>query len=622
MHPLSTAAATSFLSTLLSFLHLTASSPSNYMINLPNCNQTFSCGDLTNINYPFTSGQRPPDCGPQEFQLTCNIVDSVAFLMVKSLTYRVTLVNQTSQTLRLSRSDFYDDRPCTRQSSSTTFDNVTFSLGSNNEILTLFYGCKDLGDHSVEEKFKFQCGVPGYSEEGLFKVGDHPPMERCWASFQVPFLRNRAQQLEAEGSSLLGEVLKEGFDVRYSDPYSADCQKCSNHSGRQCGFDAKPICICNDHLCPVPGPGTGSSRFGKGLKIATAISAAMAVIIAFSIIAICFSGREGSFSGNIAMTFKLKSSKNVDRFETFMMDYHCLTPRRYSYSDIKKITNSFTNKLGEGGFGNVYKGKLTDGRLVAVKVLKESKGDGEEFMNEVASISRTSHMNIVTLLGFCYEKTKRALIYEFMTKGSLDKFISFEGTPDTNFGLQWERSKESKVSMTGARGTVGYIAPEVFCRNFGGVSYKSDVYSYGMMVLEMVEERKKNYIGSSETSEMYFPDWFYKYLEPGEITLLHEGISEEEEEIIKKMILIGLWCIQTIPSDRPSMTKVVKMFEGSLHSLQIPLKPLLSSPKRPAPDHSSTIPSMPSVSSQGGGVNKLSVDESDLELEISTLCEA
>ncbi|KAJ6936193.1 hypothetical protein NC652_011048 [Populus alba x Populus x berolinensis] len=280
------------------------------MINLPNCNQTFSCGDLTNINYPFTSGQRPPDCGPQEFQLTCNIVDSVAFLMVKSLTYRVTLVNQTSQTLRLSRSDFYDDRPCTRQSSSTTFDNVTFSLGSNNEILTLFYGCKDLGDHSVEEKFKFQCGVPGYSEEGLFKVGDHPPMERCWASFQVPFLRNRAQQLEAEGSSLLGEVLKEGFDVRYSDPYSADCQKCSNHSGRQCGFDAKPICICNDHLCPVPGP--GSSRFGKGLKIATAISAAMAVIIAFSIIAICFSGREGSFSGNIAMTFKLKSSKNVD----------------------------------------------------------------------------------------------------------------------------------------------------------------------------------------------------------------------------------------------------------------------------------------------------------------------
>jgi len=401
----------------------------------------------------------------------------------------------------------------------------------------------------------------------------------------------------------------------------------------------------------------------------------VAAIIAFSILAIRFSGREGSFSGVIAMIFKLKNSQNVDRFETFMMDYHGLTPRCYSYSDIKKITNSFTNKLGEGGFGNVYKGKLTDGRLVAVKVLKESKGDGEEFMNEVASISRTSHVNIVTLLGFCYEKTKRALIYEFMTKGSLDKFISYEGTPDTNFGLEWERfyeiavgiargleylhrgcntrivhfdikphnilldedfcpkisdfglaklckSKVSKVSMTGARGTVGYIAPEVFCRTFGGVSYKSDVYSYGMMVLEMVGERKKKYTGSSETSEMYFPDWFYKYLEPGEITLLYRGVSEEKEEIIKKMIVVGLWCIQTIPSDRPSMTKVVQMFEGSLHSLQIPPKALLSSPRRSAQDYSSTISSLPSVSSQGGGVNKLSVDESDLQLETSILCVA
>ena len=311
-----------------------------------------------------------------------------------------------------------------------------------------------------------------------------------------------------------------------------------------------------------------------------AISGAVAVIIAFSIIAICFTRREGSFRGIIAMTMKLKSSQNVDRFETFMMDYHGLTPRRYSYSEIKKITNSFTNKLGQGGFGNVYKGKFKDGRLVAVKVLKESEGDGEEFMNEVASITRTSHVNIVTLLGFCYERTKRALIYEFMTEGSLDKFISCDGTPETKCGLEWKRfyeiavgiarglgylhrgcnnrivhfdikshnilldedfcpkisdfglaklckSKVSKISMIGARGTVGYMAPEVFCREFGGVSYKSDVYSYGMMVLEMVGERKVFDISALETSEMYFPDLFYEYLELGEITSLHAGISEE-----------------------------------------------------------------------------------------------
>ena len=84
------------------------------------------------------------------------------------------------------------------------------------------------------------------------------------------------------------------------------------------------------------------------------------------------------------------------------------------------MTNSFRDKLGQGGFGGVYKGKLLDGRPVAVKVLNESKGNGEEFINEVASISRTSHANIVTLLGFCLEGQKRALVYEFMSNGSLE----------------------------------------------------------------------------------------------------------------------------------------------------------------------------------------------------------
>jgi len=248
MHPLSTAAATSFLSTLLLFLHLTASSPSNYMINLSNCNQNFSCGALTNIAYPFTGGQRPPHCGPPEFWLTC-YGNSQTTLTVKSLAYRVTQLDQTNQTLRLSPLDFYADRPCTYPSTSTTFDNGIFSLASNHETLTLFYGCKNLSD-SVEEKFKLLCGMSGDSEEGFFMIGDHPSMNSCQTSFQVPFLRSRAQQLQAEGSSLLGEVLKEGFDVLYSDPYSADCQKCSKHSGRQCGFDGKVhICICNDQLC-------------------------------------------------------------------------------------------------------------------------------------------------------------------------------------------------------------------------------------------------------------------------------------------------------------------------------------------------------------------------------------
>jgi len=183
----------------------------------------------------------------------------------------------------------------------------------------------------------------------------------------------------------------------------------------------------------------------------TGTSAAAAAILTLSVITIYLTRREGSFSAVIAMTFRLKNSQHVGRVETFMMDYHSLTPKRYSYSDIKKMTNSFVNTLGEGGFGNVYRGKLPDdGRLVAVKVLKQSKGDGEEFMNEVASISRTSHVNVVTLLGFCYERNKRALIYEFMPNGSLDSFISDKGSPHTNCRLEWKKLYEIAVGI--ARG--------------------------------------------------------------------------------------------------------------------------------------------------------------------------
>ncbi|KAK2975099.1 hypothetical protein RJ640_002910 [Escallonia rubra] len=332
-----------------------------------------------------------------------------------------------------------------------------------------------------------------------------------------------------------------------------------------------------------------------------------------------------------------RKKENYHNVEDFLKSCGTLAPKRYSYSDLKKITNFFRVKLGQGGYGCVYKGKLSNGSLVAVKVLNESKG-GEEFINEVASISRTSHVNIVSLLGFSFEGHKKALIYEFMPHGSLEKFIYKESSL-TDHQLGWESlfqiavgtargleylhrgcntrilhfdikphnilldedfcpkisdfglaklcsRKQSIVSLLNARGTIGYIAPEVFCRNFGGVSHKSDVYSYGMMVLEMVGGRNKIRPEVDGSSEMYFPDWIYNQLELDELGA-HNGItSEEENEMARKMVIVSVWCIQTVPSSRPSMTRVVEMLEGSIQSLQIPPKPVLSSPPRSREDSS------------------------------------
>ncbi|KAG4394854.1 hypothetical protein GLYMA_20G118700v4 [Glycine max] len=311
--------------------------------------------------------------------------------------------------------------------------------------------------------------------------------------------------------------------------------------------------------------------------------------------------------------------------------------KRYSYSEIKKATNSFRYKLGHGGYGSVYKGKLQDGSLVAVKVLSDSIGNGEEFINEVASISVTSHVNIVSLLGFCLEGSKRALIYKYMPNGSLEKFIYEDKDPlklnlqlscktiyniaigvargleylhrgcntkilhfdikphnilldedfcpkISDFGLaKICPKKESIVSLLGTRGTAGYIAPEVFSRNFGEVSHKSDVYSYGMMVLEMVGERVNNNVEVECSSEIYFPHWVYKRLELNQEPRLRSIKNESDKEMVRKLVIVSLWCIQTDPSNRPAMSRVVDMMEGSMESLQIPPKPYLSSPPRSPP---------------------------------------
>ncbi|CAE6206682.1 unnamed protein product [Arabidopsis arenosa] len=159
----------------------------------------------------------------------------------------------------------------------------------------------------------------------------------------------------------------------------------------------------------------------------------------------------------------------------------------------------------------------------------------------------------------------------------------------SDFGLaKLCKNKEvSIISMLDARGTAGYIAPEVFSKNFGGASHKSDVYSYGMVILEMIGARNINMVKNarSTNSSVYFPDWIYKDFEQGEIMrILGDQITEEEEKIAKKMVLVGLWCIQTNPSDRPPMIKVIEMLEGNLEALEIPPKPLLYLPAATVPE--------------------------------------
>ncbi|KAM3198443.1 hypothetical protein ACQJBY_073534 [Aegilops geniculata] len=388
------------------------------------------------------------------------------------------------------------------------------------------------------------------------------------------------------------------------------CQRCE-HEGRHCGFSSRS----RQAFCQPRGTHV--------IPIAAASSVAAFVALSLVVAATLYLSLKSRYNEEINM-----------KVEMFLKAYGTSKPTRYTFPEVKKIARRFKDKLGQGGFGSVYKGELPNGVPVAVKMLESSTGEGEEFINEVATIGLIHHANIVRLLGFCSEGMRRAPIYEFMPNDSLEKYIfphvsnisrqllspkkmldialgiargmeylhqgcnqrilHFDIKPHnilldynfnpkiSDFGLAKLCARDqSIVTLTAARGTMGYIAPELYSRNFGGVSYKSDVYSFGMLVLEMVSRRRNSEPSVENQGEVYLPEWIYEKVISGQEWELTLEMTAEDREKMRQLPIVALWCIQWNPKNRPSMTKVVNMLTGRLQNLQIPPTPFVSSESHP-----------------------------------------
>ncbi|CDP14444.1 unnamed protein product [Coffea canephora] len=304
-----------------------------------------------------------------------------------------------------------------------------------------------------------------------------------------------------------------------------------------------------------------------------------------------------------AVALNLHPSKNGVE-----INLHC-----FSYKKLAEATNGFREELGRGSFGIVYKGEIKVGSIkdtVAVKKLDRVAQDAEkEFLAEVNTIGQTNHKHLVRLLGFCYEKQHRLLVYEYMGNGTLASLLFGKTIPSwklrtqiatgiarglvylhdecssqmihcdikpqnillddyynariSDFGLAKLLQINQSRTLTNIRGTRGYVAPEWF-RNTQ-ITSKVDVYSFGVLLLEIICCRRHvEDVDTGEGGNAILTDWVWDCFQEGRLDALVENDFEVLEDTMKleKYVKIGIWCIQEDPSLRPTMRKVSHMLEG------------------------------------------------------------
>ncbi|KAM1138354.1 hypothetical protein ACFX2B_035850 [Malus domestica] len=297
-------------------------------------------------------------------------------------------------------------------------------------------------------------------------------------------------------------------------------------------------------------------------------------------------------------------------------------PYTFSYAELRTATEDFnlSNKLGEGGYGPVYKGTLSDGRIVAVKQLSVASHQGKsQFVSEIATISAVQHRNLVKLYGCCIEGSQRILVYEYLENKSLDQalfgisnlhldwptrfnillgtarglaYLHEESRPRivhrdvkasnilldaelspkiSDFGLAKLYDDEKTHISTRVAGTIGYLAPEYAMR--GHLTEKADVFGFGVVALEILSGRP-NSDNNLDPEKIYLLEWAWTLHENDQILgLVDSRLTEFDETEATRVIRAALLCTQASPMTRPSMSRMVAMLSGDIDIGTVMSKP-------------------------------------------------
>ncbi|GMN21222.1 hypothetical protein TIFTF001_048850, partial [Ficus carica] len=394
-----------------------------------------SCGDILNISSPFRLKSDPENCGNSRYELSCE--NNLTVLYLYSVKYLVKAINYNNYTIRivdanvqkdncssipnhsLNEYDFmsYDDaydtyqriQPKTHPSFDRKLTKAIIFLKCENRMNSSLYidtaPCNIAGmfpnqdtgaNSSLSKRQSYYYVVDG----SLLNVSDLN--NYCRIELTTLMSRNRMNGKTNTSYVDIHNELAYGFELSWLPSFLQ--QLCS---GASCyiGDSNKVHCSC----------------YRPQDKIGLCLIYLSSLLIYFGM----YTGAKFVFGAPVVVVFLIynwrrRHLSTFNSIEEFLHSHNNLMPIRYSYSDIKKMTKNFKNKLGEGGYGSVFKGKLRSGHLVAIKMLSNSKGKGQDFINEIATIGRIHHVHVVQLIGFCSEGSKHALVYDFMSNGSLD----------------------------------------------------------------------------------------------------------------------------------------------------------------------------------------------------------
>ncbi|KAB8082430.1 hypothetical protein EE612_004306 [Oryza sativa] len=589
----------------------------------------FSCGHLEDIRYPFRLQGDPLGCGDEAYELVCR--DGRAIIHINTGKYFVTdisynesrfwvvdanLDNSSCPLPLWNNLPYFNDMGTKLYTSAVrwaTFLNCSRAInnGMYMPVACLSGNTSFVYVLTTSSSYYVQNIEPSCGYLAVIPVDDHTKNVPDYASYAdvVKFMRNGFPVLfpRVESPSHSPVIKACARDTFQNFKEQMSSRNIQNWTSAIIGTELQFLgCVIN--------------YYSSATQVWVTLVLVFAVEIVKCIIVLC----RFILAPLTVLTFlgyKYRKTRiSIDAVEKFLRMQQAHGPKRYAYTEITAITGHFREKLGQGGYGSVYKGFLPGDGHVAIKMLSNSMCNGEEFISEVSTISRIHHVNVVRLVGFCSEELRRALVYEYMPCGSLDKYIF---SPEKN--LSWDKLNEialgiargidylhhgcdmqimhfdikphnilldsnftpkvadfglaklyprddSLVPVSAARGTIGYIAPEMISRSFGTISCKADVYSFGMLLLDIAGGRRNREQNTSNSAHLYYPALVYDCLTQQEVSEISEDVGIHWVE--RKLCIVGFWCIQMKPAERPSMSEVVEMLESDdPDNLQVPPRP-------------------------------------------------